>query len=79
MGDSGATGALTRRRRATLAAGKGADLLPMNGRSAAVRQSSVTTDITRDNGQAKRNRSLETVQSKSKTEKRKNDIRERLR
>uniref|UniRef100_A0A8D0CMB1 O-acyltransferase n=1 Tax=Sander lucioperca TaxID=283035 RepID=A0A8D0CMB1_SANLU len=78
MGDSGATGALTRRRRATLAAGKGADLLPMNGRSAAVRQSSVTTDITRDNGQAKRNRSLETVQSKSKTEKRKNDIRERL-
>ncbi|KAF1387877.1 hypothetical protein PFLUV_G00084470 [Perca fluviatilis] len=80
MGDSGATGALTRRRRATLAAGKGADLLPMNGRSAAVRQSSVTTDITRDNGQEKRNRSLETVRFKSKTEKekRKNDIRERL-
>uniref|UniRef100_A0A8D0CMB3 O-acyltransferase n=1 Tax=Sander lucioperca TaxID=283035 RepID=A0A8D0CMB3_SANLU len=39
MGDSGATGALTRRRRATLAAGKGADLLPMNGRSAAVHNS----------------------------------------
>lgn len=73
MGDSDAVGgALTRRRRATLMAGKCTSLLPMNGRSAAaVCESSVTADGSRDNGQGKRDRSLETVRSKSKSEKKK--------
>ncbi|XP_032375002.1 diacylglycerol O-acyltransferase 1b [Etheostoma spectabile] len=80
MGESGATVALTRRRRATLAAVKGADLLPVNGRSAAARQGSVSTGTTRDNDQSKQNRSLETIRFKSKTEKekRKNDLQARL-
>ncbi|XP_045901716.1 diacylglycerol O-acyltransferase 1b [Micropterus dolomieu] len=70
MGDSDVAGALTRRRRATFAAGRGASLQPMNGRSAAVRQSSVTADISRVNGQRQRDGSL----SKSDKKKRKNDI-----
>uniref|UniRef100_A0A4W6CMS6 O-acyltransferase n=1 Tax=Lates calcarifer TaxID=8187 RepID=A0A4W6CMS6_LATCA len=82
MGDSDAVGStLTRRRRATLAAGRGASLQPMNGRSATVCQSSVTADISADNGlEKKRDRSLETVRSKSKTEKKKRrgDISDRL-
>lgn len=80
MGESDATGALSLRRRATFTAGKGASLLPMNGRSTAACQSSVTADVSRDNGQGKRDRSLETVRSKSKSEKKKrrNDISERL-
>uniref|UniRef100_A0A8C4EFK3 O-acyltransferase n=1 Tax=Dicentrarchus labrax TaxID=13489 RepID=A0A8C4EFK3_DICLA len=80
MGDSDAAGALTRRRRATLAAGRSASLLPMNGRSAAVCQDSVTAEVSRDDGQGKRDRSLETVRSKSKSEKKKcrNDISDRL-
>lgn len=83
MGDSDAVGgALTRRRRATLAAGRAASLLPMNGRSAAVCESSVTADTNRDQGgQGRRDRSLETVRSKSKSEKKKrrNDFSDRLR
>ncbi|GAA6227070.1 diacylglycerol O-acyltransferase 1-like [Lates japonicus] len=82
MGDSDTVGSVvTRRRRATLAAGRGASLQPMNGRSAAVCQSSVTADISANNGlEKKRDRSLETVRSKSKTEKKKRrgDISERL-
>lgn len=70
MGDSDVAGALTRRRRATFAAGRGASLLPMNGRSAAVRQSSVTADISTVSGQGQRDGSL----SKSDKKKRKNDI-----
>lgn len=81
MGDSDTAGAFTRRRRATLAAGRGASLQPMNGRSAAVCESSVTADINRDNGQRKRDRSLETARSKGKSDKKKrrNDLSERLR
>ena len=81
MGDSDAAGASTRRRRATSAAGRGASLQPMNGRSAAVCESSVTADINRDNGLKKRDHSLETVRSQTKREKKKrrNDLGEGLR
>ncbi|XP_035528866.1 diacylglycerol O-acyltransferase 1b [Morone saxatilis] len=80
MGDSDAARALTRRRRATLAAGRSASLLPMDGRSAAVCQNSVAAEFSRDGGQGKRERSLETVRSKSKSEKKKrrNEISDRL-
>lgn len=82
MGESDArTGAFTRRRRATSAAGRGASLLPMNGRSAAGCESSVAADGSRGDGQGKRDRSLETVRSKSKSDKKKrrDDIGDRLR
>uniref|UniRef100_A0A671U879 O-acyltransferase n=1 Tax=Sparus aurata TaxID=8175 RepID=A0A671U879_SPAAU len=81
MGESDArTGAFTRRRRATSAAGRGASLLPMNGRSAAGCESSVAADGSRGDGQGKRDRSLETVRSKSKSDKKKrrDDIGDRL-
>uniref|UniRef100_A0A3B4TWA0 O-acyltransferase n=1 Tax=Seriola dumerili TaxID=41447 RepID=A0A3B4TWA0_SERDU len=54
MGDSDAVGAFTRRRRATFAAGRVASLQPMNGRSAAVCQSSAIADISTDNGSEKK-------------------------
>lgn len=82
MGESDArTGAFTRRRRATYAAGRGASLLAMNGRSAAGCESSVAANGSRGAGQEKRDRSLETVRSKPKSEKKKhrNDIGDRLR
>eukprot|EP00064_Thunnus_orientalis_P009548 superscaffoldBa00001220_g9572 len=52
----------------------------MNGRSAAVCQSTVTADINRDNGLKKRDHSLETTRSKTKREKKKrrNDVGEGL-
>ncbi|KAM8735365.1 diacylglycerol O-acyltransferase 1b [Acanthopagrus schlegelii] len=81
MGESDArTGAFTRRRRATCAAGRGASLLAMNGRSAAGCESSVASYGSRGAGQEKRDRSLETVRSKPKSEKKKlrNDIGDRL-
>ncbi|KAM9353105.1 diacylglycerol O-acyltransferase 1b [Symphorus nematophorus] len=81
MGDADTTGALPLRRRATFAVGRGASLLSVNGRSAAVSPSLVTADISRHNGEGKqRDRSAETVRSKSKSEKKKrrNDISERL-
>lgn len=80
MGDSEATGTLTRRRRATFAARRGVSLLPMNGRSAAGCHSSVTADINGDNSQGKQELSLETARSKSKSEKKKrrNDLTDRL-
>lgn len=80
MGDSDVAGTLTRRRRATFAAGRGASLLPVNGRSAAVCQGSVTADGSRENGHGKRDRSLETARSKTKSVKQKgrNDISDRL-
>lgn len=81
MGDSDANGTFARRRRATFAVGRGASLSPMNGRSTAGCQSSVTANISGDNGEGKRDLSLETIGSKSKSEKKKrrNDISERLR
>nr|XP_046254932.1 diacylglycerol O-acyltransferase 1b [Scatophagus argus] len=80
MGDSEATGTLTRRRKANLTTSKSASVLPMNGRSAAACQSSVTADISRDNGPGKRDHSLETARSKSKSEnkKRRNDLSDSL-
>ncbi|CAK6960619.1 diacylglycerol O-acyltransferase 1b [Scomber scombrus] len=81
MGESDAAGASTRRRRATLAAaGRGVSLQPVTGSSAAACQSAVTADIKGDDGQRKRDHSLETVRSKSKKEKKKprGDISERL-
>ncbi|KAM7420715.1 hypothetical protein PAMA_015103 [Pampus argenteus] len=72
MGDADKTGALTRRRRATLQS--------MNGISAAVCKSSMPADSNRDGVLRKRDHSLETTRCKSKTEKkrRRNDISERL-
>uniref|UniRef100_A0A3B4Y229 O-acyltransferase n=1 Tax=Seriola lalandi dorsalis TaxID=1841481 RepID=A0A3B4Y229_SERLL len=81
MGDSDAVGAFTRRRRATFAAGRVASLQPMNGRSAAVCQSSATADTSTDIGsEKKREHSLERALFKSKNEKKKrrNDIGDRL-
>lgn len=81
MGDSDVAGALTRRRRATFAARRGATLLPMNGRSAAGCQGSGTADASGDDVHGKRDRSLEPARSKSKSvkQKRRNDISDRLR
>lgn len=81
MGESGATGAFTRRRRATVAAGRGASLLPVDGKSGAVCQSSVTANSSSDYGQRRRDRSLETARSKSKSDKKKrgNDLSDGLR
>lgn len=72
MGDKEATGAsVTLRRRETFAAG--ISLHPTNERSAAGFHSPGFGDISTDSGpEKKRDRSLETVQSKSKSEKKKN-------
>lgn len=80
MGDSDTRGALALRRRATFTAGKSASLLPMNGKSAAACESSVTADSSGDHGREKRDRSLETTRSKSKSEKqkRRSDTSDRL-
>lgn len=81
MGDSGTTGAFTRRRRATMAAGKGASLLPMDGKSGAACQNSVTADISTDSRHGKRDRSLDIARSTGKSEKKKrrNDLSDRMR
>ena len=82
MGDSDANGNFALRRRATFAAGRGASLSPLNGRSAAGSQRAVTADMSGGNGEGgKRDLSLETIGSKAKSEKKKrrNDISERLR
>ncbi|XP_068995539.1 diacylglycerol O-acyltransferase 1b [Embiotoca jacksoni] len=80
MSDWNPVGAQTRRRRATFAAGKGASLQPMNGRSAAECQSSVTADFSSaDNVHRKRDHSLETIRSGKKSDKkRRNDMGDRL-
>ncbi|XP_027142942.1 diacylglycerol O-acyltransferase 1 [Larimichthys crocea] len=81
MGESDGNGPLTRRRRATLSAGRGASLAPMNGRSAAAFQGTDTADISSKDGgqQGKRDRSLETVRSTSKSKKkRRSDISDTL-
>ncbi|KAM9852707.1 diacylglycerol O-acyltransferase 1-like [Aulostomus maculatus] len=83
MGDSDAGGAFTaRRRRATFAAGRGASLQPVNGRSTAAWQSSVTADVKKENGQGKLmfDQPLEKVGAKAKRERRKgsSDLSDRL-
>lgn len=81
MGDSGTTGTFNRRRRATMAAGKSASLLPMDGKSGAACQNSVTADISADSRHGKRDRSLDTARSTGKSEKKKrrNDLSDRMR
>lgn len=74
MGDSGVTEASTRRRRATLAAGRSASLLTVNDKSGAVCQSSLTAA-------GRENRSLETAcfkSKKSEKKKRRDGISDRL-
>lgn len=78
MGDSTATEAFTRRRRAP---GRGASLLPVDGKSAAVCQSLVTANISCNNGEGKRDHSLETVWKlkNEKKKKRRGDLSDKLR
>lgn len=78
MGDSTATEAFTRRRRA---ARRSASLLPVDGKSAAVCQSSVTANISCNNGEGKRDRSLETVWKlkNERKKKRRGDVSDKLR
>ncbi|XP_071772902.1 diacylglycerol O-acyltransferase 1b [Centroberyx gerrardi] len=65
MGDSDAVRPVTsRRRRATISAGRGASLQPMNGRSAAASHGAVTADDSKPDG-------WEPAQSKAKNEKKK--------
>lgn len=81
MGDSEAVGPFTRRRRATFAAGRGATLQPIDGRSEAACVGSETTGNGTVNGvEKKRKRSLETAQFQTKNDKRKrrNDIGDRM-
>lgn len=68
MADTGATGVLTRRRRATFAAGRGGSLLPMNGASAAACQSTRAGDLTGDSTDNKHG-SPESTGAKGKSEK----------
>lgn len=82
MGDSEAIGAYARRRRATFAAGRGATLQPVNGKSTAACATSGAADHGSDNGVEKtRELSLEPGQSQSKSErkKRRNDFGDRMR
>lgn len=81
MGDSETTGVFTRRRRATVAAAKGASLLPMDGKSGAACQNSVTADIRTGRTHGKRDRSLDIARSTGKSEKKKrrNDLSDRMR
>uniref|UniRef100_A0A3Q3JNK6 O-acyltransferase n=1 Tax=Monopterus albus TaxID=43700 RepID=A0A3Q3JNK6_MONAL len=79
MGDSDVTGTSLIRRRATFAAVGGVDLRPMNGRSTAACQSSVTADFRIEGGpEKKRDRSPEKVSSKSKSEKNCHKVQESL-
>ncbi|CAJ1062162.1 diacylglycerol O-acyltransferase 1b [Xyrichtys novacula] len=80
MGDSDAIRASTRRRRANFAAGRSASVLPVNGKSAAEYQGSLTADISSYNGPGELASSLESVGPKSKSDKKKrrNDISERM-
>uniref|UniRef100_UPI0037E8DD02 diacylglycerol O-acyltransferase 1b n=1 Tax=Semicossyphus pulcher TaxID=241346 RepID=UPI0037E8DD02 len=80
MGDTDTSRACALRRRATFTALKSASVQPVNGKSAAEYQSSVTADISSYNGQGKLDCLLETVGSKSKSQKkkRKSDLGDRL-
>lgn len=78
MGDWGVIEASTRRRRATLAAGRSTSLLPVNDKSGAVCQSSLTAN---SSATGRENRSLETAYFKSKRsekKKRRDGISDRL-
>lgn len=76
MGDSGANGGLTRRRRATLAERRTVSLLAVDSLSAAACQSSAAAG----SGQSKRrDRSLETASPKSEKQRGRNELGERLR
>lgn len=82
MGDwNTATGPVTRRRRATITAGRGVSLQPVNGRSTAASLSSLAADISIDDGHRKIDCSLETIRPKTKSEKRKrrDDFSDRMR
>uniref|UniRef100_A0A668AL87 O-acyltransferase n=1 Tax=Myripristis murdjan TaxID=586833 RepID=A0A668AL87_9TELE len=75
MDDSDAVGpVISRRRRATIAAGRGATLKPVNGRAASASRSAVSAGSSKPDGE-------ESTQGKSKNErkKRKNDPAHRLR
>uniref|UniRef100_A0A3Q1F5K1 O-acyltransferase n=1 Tax=Acanthochromis polyacanthus TaxID=80966 RepID=A0A3Q1F5K1_9TELE len=62
MGDWDPAGAAaTRRRRATLTAGRTASLQPVNGRAPTACESSVTANVCANDGQRRRDRSVETV------------------
>lgn len=76
-GNSDAAGAFSRRRRCTLATARSASLLLG---SSAVCQSSLTADVSRDNGKERHDRTPETTRSASKSEKKKrrNDLNDRL-
>ncbi|XP_068179541.1 diacylglycerol O-acyltransferase 1-like [Antennarius striatus] len=79
MGDADIIGTFSRKRRATFAAARASSSLPLTVKSAAACQSSVTADITGDDGQGRRDRSLETVfNAKTEKRKRRNDISDRL-
>lgn len=82
MGDWDPAGAAaTRRRRATLTAGRTASLQPVNGRSPAACDSPVTADVCANDGQRRRDRSVETVRPKTRSEKKKqrrNDLGDRM-
>lgn len=79
MGDSGATGAQTRRRRGTLGMGRTASMVTLNGKSAAACQSSLTANTGSVGGQGQRDRSLEAALTKSEKKRRGNDLSDRLR
>ncbi|CAB1420090.1 unnamed protein product [Pleuronectes platessa] len=79
MGDSDAVGPpLSRRRRATLAAGRGASLQPVNGRSAAARQSPVTVGAAGAGGASMVDSRGSEEALKSEKRSRRNDMGERL-
>uniref|UniRef100_A0A8C5EGF3 O-acyltransferase n=1 Tax=Gouania willdenowi TaxID=441366 RepID=A0A8C5EGF3_GOUWI len=81
MGDWNTAGAqITRRRRATFAAGKGARLLPLNGSSAAAAHIPVAAEYGASQGRGKREHSLEIIRRTAKIEKKKrrNDFTEQL-
>jgi len=81
MGDSDTKGASAPRRRATFTVGKSASLLPVNGKSAAACESTGTAGGSVNHGRGKRDRSLETgrTKSKSETHKRMSDTSDRIR
>ncbi|KAM9309266.1 diacylglycerol O-acyltransferase 1-like isoform 2-T2 [Pholidichthys leucotaenia] len=80
MGDWSTAEAVSRRRRATFAAGRGASLQPPTERSAAACDDLVAANINTNNGLRKRERSLEMIRPETRTEKRKrkNDLSDRM-
>ena len=79
MGDLNTTGALTRRRRATLAAERGVGLQPVNGSSAAAPAGSMTAGFSAGDGLRKRDRSLERPRKQGERKTRKSEISDSLR